>query len=518
MGLARAWSVALVGLEGRMVEVEAHIGNGLPRTVLVGLPDTSLYEARDRCRAAMASSGPGWPSDPITINLSPATLPKAGSHYDLAILAAVGAASGACDPERLAGCALLGEVGLDGRIRPVRGLLPAVLAASQAGLSRVIVPAGQQGEASLVTGVGVIGVTDLPDLFEVLRGGPGTAPAATAPTTSSSPAPIAEPDLRDVVGQYEARWAVEVAAAGRHHLYLHGPPGVGKTLLAERLPGLLPDLSAAEALEVSAVHSLAGDLPGGELLYRPPYADPHHSTTMAAMVGGGARVPVPGAVSRAHRGILFLDEAPEFSPRVLEALRTPLESGRIVLGRAAATAVYPARIQLVLAANPCPCGQAGTVGGACSCPPTAIRRYAERISGPILDRIDIHQHLRPIRKSFLAAAVSEPEESAVVASRVQAARDRQTHRLAGTQWQTNGEVPGPYLRRELPLPDGIEVLDQAVSRGRLSARGVDKVLRVAWTIADLAGTSRPDMEHLRTALALRRGEDPLLRSGAGYDR
>ena len=509
MTLARAWSVALVGMEGTMVEVEAAISSGLPRTILVGLPDTSLYEARDRCRAAMASAGLGWPSDPVTINLSPATLPKAGSHYDLSIVGAVGAARGACEPGALDDRVLLGELGLDGRVRAVRGLLPAVLAAAQHGFDGVVVPAAQMREASLVEGMRVWGVHDLADLFDVLRGGAGaTQPTGTAPVPLA-PSPL---DLKDVAGQAEARWALEVAAAGRHHLFLHGPPGVGKTLLAERLPGILPDLELGESLEVSAIHSLSGATFDDGLIRRPPYSDPHHSASMASLVGGGARIAVPGAVSKAHRGVLFLDEAPEFSPRVLEALRVPLESGRIVLGRALATAVYPASFQLVLAANPCPCGLAATPGGGCRCAPMTVRRYADRVSGPILDRIDIHQHLRPVRRAFLAAALRSCEPSAAVAERVQVARQRQSHRLAASGWRTNGEVPGPALRRQLPLPQGIELLDEAVNRGRLSARGVDKVLRLAWTIGDLAGSDRPNQEHVRTALALRRGQDPAERS------
>lgn len=504
MSLARSWSVALVGMEGAMIEVEVAIGSGLPRTTLVGLPDASLYEARDRCKAATASAGFSWPSDPVTINLSPAMLPKGGSHYDLSIVAAVAAARGTCPATLLEGSVLFGELGLDGRVRTVRGLLPALLASVRHGFERAVVPAAQLREAALVEGLTLWGVTNLGDLIEVLRGGPGAA----VPTSTPEPEPSRrEADLADVTGQLEAKWALEVAAAGRHHLYLHGPPGVGKTLLAERLPGLLPDLELSESLEVSAIHSLSGFSLDHGLVRRPPYADPHHSASIASLVGGGARVALPGAISRAHRGVLFLDEAPEFSPRVMEALRVPLESGRIVLSRAAATAVYPASFQLVLAANPCPCGMAATPGGECRCAPMAVRRYAERVSGPILDRVDIHQHLRPLRKSFLAAALRASEPSRAVAERIRAARERQGRRLAFGGWRTNGEVPGPALRQRLPLPEGTEMLEEAVARGRLSARGVDKVLRLAWTVADLAGAGRPGKEHLHTALAMRRGEE-----------
>ncbi len=460
MSQARAWSVALVGIEGAMVEVEAAISSGLPRTTMVGLPDAALYEARDRCRAAMASSGRGWPSDPVTINLSPATLPKAGSHYDLAIAAAVAAAGRKFDPGALEGLAIFGELGLDGRVRTVRGLLPALLAAARRGFGKAVVPAGQLREAALVAGLTVFGAADLADLFDILTGGPGAAPL---PPAVPSPPPAAPLDLADVAGQLDGKWALEVAAAGRHHLYLHGPPGVGKTLLAERLPGLLPDLEPAEALEVSAIHSLAGMNLDGGLVRRPPYADPHHSASIASLVGGGARIAMPGAVSRAHRGVLFLDEAPEFSPRVMEALRVPLESGRIVLGRAVATATYPASFQLVLAANPCPCGMATTPGGNCRCAPMVVRRYASRVSGPILDRIDIHQHLKPVRAALLRNA--EPGESSqAVAERVWLARERQHHRLEPGGWRTNGEVPGPALRKRLPLPEGSDLLDIAVAR------------------------------------------------------
>jgi len=507
MAQACAWSVALAGLDGRIVEVEADIGSGLPRTVLVGLADTALYEARDRCKAAVGNSGQTWPASLLTINLSPATLPKTGSHYDLAIVAAVLAAAEVIPRFELTRTVLLGELGLDGRVRPVRGILPAVLAAEQAGFTRVIVPIRQAGEAQLVDGLDVLGVASLGQLVALLRGDPvpDVEPIEVADAGVEAPA-ARSLDLADVVGQVEAKWAVEVAAAGRHHLMFSGPPGVGKTMVAERIPGLLPDLTLAEALEVSAVHSLAGFHLADGLITRPPYSDPHHSASLASIVGGGQRVAKPGAISCAHRGILFLDEAPEFPTKVIDSLRTPLESGTITLGRSEVQARYPARFQLVMAANPCPCGQAATRGAHCSCPPLAVRRYGERISGPVKDRIDISCVFLPMRKAYLKAALQRTESSAVVALRVAEARDRQQHRLQGTGWQSNGEVPGPYLRKQLPLPDGLQVVESAVNRGKLSPRGVDKVLRVAWTLADLAQRPKPGPDEVAVALAMRRGE------------
>jgi magnesium chelatase family protein len=510
--MASAWSVALVGLDGQIVEVEADIGGGLPRTVLVGLPDAALYEARDRCKAAVSNSSVAWPASLLTINLSPATLPKTGSHYDLAIVAAVLGAAAQFTVSELADTVLLGELGLDGRVRGVRGVLPATLAAAQHGFRRVIVPRTQATEARLVDGIEVFGVASLRQLLALLRHdripdeddsrGRDTAEA----DRNRSDVRSRSLDLADVAGQAEAKWALEVAAAGRHHIFFHGPPGVGKTMLAERLPSLLPDLAVADALEVSAIHSLAGVQLDDGLIMRPPYADPHHSASLPAVIGGGPRMAKPGAISRAHRGVLFMDEAPEFSSGVLEAMRTPLESGIVFLTRSQMQTRYPARFQLVLAANPCPCGKFGTPGADCRCPPMAIRRYGQKLSDPIRDRIDISQTFRPPRRTRVRAALVGAESSAIVSARVAEARDRQARRLAGTEWRSNGEVDGPYLRRHLPLPDGLDAVDDALDRRLLSPRGVDKVLRVAWTVADLAGVDRPLADHVAVALAMRRGE------------
>ncbi|MFC5906833.1 YifB family Mg chelatase-like AAA ATPase [Streptacidiphilus monticola] len=522
MAFARTGAVALLGVDGVVVEVQADLERGVSAFTIVGLPDKALSEARDRVRAAVVNSGEEWPQKKLTVGLSPASVPKSGSGFDLAIAAAVLASAERLHPSSVAGLLMVGELGLDGRVRPVRGILPAVLAAAEAGYEAVVVPASEQAEAELVPGIKVLGVSSLRQLIallcdepppeepenpaELYGGNPDPALAGLAlPGIGVGGADLMRRDLADVAGQSAARKALEIAAAGGHHLYLKGPPGAGKTMLAERLPGVLPPLTQKEALEVTAIHSVAGLLPPGRpLLQRAPYCAPHHSTTMPAIVGGGSGLPRPGAVSLAHRGVLFLDEAPEFPIRVLDALRQPLESGEVVVARSAGSLRLPARFTLMLAANPCPCGRWSQAGGGCECTPTMVSRYQSRLSGPLLDRVDLRVEVEAVSRVELLSHAGASESTAVVAARVAEARERAAARYADTPWRLNGEVPGHELRtRWRVAPDALKDAEREMERGFLTARGLDRVLRVAWTTADLAGADAPTRAHVRTALGFR---------------
>lgn len=515
MPVATTHAIALHGAVGHLIDIQVDVSQGMVATVLVGRPDASLNEARDRCRMAISNSGFGWPTTRrTTILLSPADLPKRGTHFDLAIAVAVLAAS--VEPRKEApipteDAVFIGELTLDGRLRPAPGVLPMVMAASARGIRRVFVPEPQAAEAALVPGMAVFGMRSLAQVVAELRG--EEVPDAPPVSGESGSRLLAwrgqdrleEGDMADLVGAPDMVYAAEVAAAGGHHLLLVGPKGAGKTTLAERIPGILPDLHPEEALELTAICSLSGTAVGG-LVLRPPYAAPHHNASATSLLGGGTGRVRPGEISRAHHGVLFLDEFPLFHFDVIEALRQPLESGEVTIARGEESATFPARGMVVLAANPCPCGAADTTLGRsrCTCDSVKLRTYETKLNGPLADRVDIFRRVHPP----LADPFARRRSTAELRQRVSAARTRQHARFAGSSWRLNAHIPAAELRDRWPLDETSRTLiESEVAQGTLTRRGAIRVHRVAWTVADLEGTAAPGAAEVEIALALRLGHD-----------
>lgn len=510
MVIGTSLSVGLVGLKAFVIQMQAFVSQGLPHFSIIGLPDASLSEARERVKSACQASGFSWPQTRVTVNLSPASMPKRGASHDLAIAVSVLGAAGAIGKDCLAETVVLGELNLDGSVLPVNGVLPICLYAHEHGIHRLIVPQANLEEAKLVDGLDVIGIRHLGELIEMTGGtshysiDDTKSPVDCTGQNEEAWTATTGGDMAEVIGQERTKWALQVAAAGGHHLLMTGPPGSGKTMLASRMPGIMSPLNEEEQLEVASIRSLCGTLPSYGISDIPPFEAPHHTASTAALVGGGSGVAKPGAITRAHCGVLFMDEAPEFSPRALQTLREPLESGYVSLSRSKGTTYYPARFQLVMASNPCPCGYGYGTAERCTCREKDRIRYFSRLSGPILDRIDIQIEVPPVEHIATASPTSETT-SAQIRRNVITARLAAKERFLDKHWTCNAQASGTWLRANTST-SALRSIDRALEEGRLSLRGADRAMRVAWTLADLAGKNSPGHEEMMQGIALRTRE------------
>ncbi|MBU8983181.1 YifB family Mg chelatase-like AAA ATPase [Bifidobacterium bifidum] len=505
MAIGGSLSVGLIGLKAFIIQIQAFISPGLPYFSVIGLPDASLSESRERVKSACQASGFKWPDTRVTVNMSPASMPKRGASHDLAIAAGVLSAAGAIPHDSLEETIVLGEVNLDGTVLPIHGLLPIMLHAKERGIRRLIVPYGNEDESRLVPQMDVTCVRHVGELIELAGGRAsytlGADRATVSCTVEDTPAFSGLGDMSEVVGQDHVKWALQVAAAGKHHLLMTGPPGSGKTMLASRMPSIMCPLTPEEQLEVASIRSLCGTLQHYGISDMPPFEAPHHTASTASLVGGGSGLAMPGAITRAHRGILFMDEAPEFSARTLQTLREPMESGYVALSRTKGTTYYPAMFQMVMAANPCPCGYAYGNGERCVCKEKDRIRYFARLSGPILDRIDIQVEVPPV-SCIASSPTRDSIGSHVMQQQVIAARAAAGERYSKYGWGCNAEVPGSWMRANTSVK-ALELANRALASHRLSLRGVDRAMRLAWTLADLAGKTSPGPDEMSQGIMLR---------------